>query len=229
MPTDAVTPPTGEHAVAGLQFPYGMRNTTTTYASSVNTDVAAYEDLLGPHLLAVRNLIATTNNESYHDSANELPLATSHWYTEWDFSGVPDPVMFLWFLDTADYWFGCSDDSSIGSYDPTHECFMVVVDEHADDANEAGASDGDVPQNPGLSSPPTSSAGGTDITTQLVQARKLEAKLTEEYRHVRLLRATIAGEASARSERTRKLGRQARERINTDFNVNDQHTPLRPS
>jgi hypothetical protein len=40
----------------GPQFPYGMRNTTATYASSVSTDMAAYEDLPGHHLLAVRNL-----------------------------------------------------------------------------------------------------------------------------------------------------------------------------
>jgi hypothetical protein len=55
-----------------------MHNTTTTYASSVSTDVAAYEDLPGHHLLAVRNLVATTNDESYHSSASELPPATSH-------------------------------------------------------------------------------------------------------------------------------------------------------
>jgi hypothetical protein len=33
------------------------------------------------------------------------------------------------FLDAADYWFGCSDDSSAGRYDPTHECFMVFVND----------------------------------------------------------------------------------------------------
>jgi hypothetical protein len=82
---------------------------------SANTDVAAYEDLSGHHLLAVRNLIATTNDESYHGSTSELPLATSHGYAEWDFSSVPDPVMFQRFLDATDYWFGCSDDSSTGS------------------------------------------------------------------------------------------------------------------
>jgi hypothetical protein len=51
---------------------------------------------------------------------------------------------------------------------------------------------------------------------QLTQERELEAKLTEEYRAMRLLRASIAGEASARGERARELGRQARERINVD-------------
>jgi hypothetical protein len=71
-----------------------MRNTATAYASSASTDVAAYEDLPGHHLLAVRNLIATTNNKSYHSSASEIPPGTSHGYAEWDFSSVSDPVMF---------------------------------------------------------------------------------------------------------------------------------------
>jgi hypothetical protein len=42
---------------------------------------------------------------------------------------------------------------------------------------------------------------------------------------VRLLRASIAGEAFARGERARELGRKARECINVDFNVDD--TPPR--
>jgi hypothetical protein len=44
-----------------------------------------------------------------------------------------------------------------------------------------------------------------------------------------LLRASIAGEASARGERARELGRQARDRINANFNVDDPGTPLRAS
>jgi hypothetical protein len=43
------------------------------------------------------------------------------------------------------------------------------------------------------------------------------------------LRATIVGEASARGERARELGRQACGRINTDFNVDNPHTPPRAS
>jgi hypothetical protein len=35
--------------------------------------MAAYEDLPDYHLLAVRNLIATTNDESYHGSASDPP------------------------------------------------------------------------------------------------------------------------------------------------------------
>jgi hypothetical protein len=66
---------------------------------------------------------------------------------------VPDPVIFQRFLDAADYCFGYSDDSSTGSYDPTRECFMVVVDDQADGANGAGAGDGDAPQNSGPTAP----------------------------------------------------------------------------
>jgi hypothetical protein len=154
---------------------------------------------------------------------------------EWDFFGVPDPVMFQQFLDTADYWFGCSDDSSAGSYDPARECFMVTVGDLVDNTGVVGAGDGEdahnpgtsAPRNPGPSAPPTLPTGGTDINAQLAQARELEAKLAEEYRAVRLLRACIAGEASARGERVRELGKQARERINADFNVDDPNTPPR--
>jgi hypothetical protein len=60
---------------------------------------------------------------------------------------------------------------------------------------------------------------------QLAQARELEAKLAEEYHVVRLLRAPIAGEASACGEHARELGKQACECINTDFNVDNPITP----
>jgi hypothetical protein len=46
-----------------------------------------------------------------------------------------------------------------------------------------------------------------DINAQLAQARELEAKLVEEYSTVRLLRASIAGEASACGKRMRELGK----------------------
>jgi hypothetical protein len=92
---------------------------------------------------------------------------------------------------------------------------MVVVDDLADGAITAGASDGDAPQNSGPSAPPP--------------RLELEAKLAEEYRQVRLLCATIAGEASTRGERVCELGRQTRKRIDADFNVDDPNTPPRTS
>jgi hypothetical protein len=145
--------------------------------------------------------------------------------------------MFRRFLDATDYWFGYSDDSSAGSYDPARECFVVVADGQASSAN-AGASDQEALrrsetgplQGAGLSAPPISPVRGGDINAQLAQARELEAKLAKEYRMVRLLRASIAGEASARRERARELGKQARDHINTDFDVdNNPSTPPRAS
>jgi hypothetical protein len=44
-----------------------------------------------------------------------------------------------------------------------------------------------------------------------------------------LLRASIAGEASARGEHARELGKQARERINVDFDVDNPNTLPRAS
>jgi hypothetical protein len=62
---------------------------------------------------------------------------------------------------------------------------------------------------------------------QLDQACELEAKLAEEYHAVRLIRASIAGEASTHCECVRDLGKQACEGTNVDFNVDDPNTPLR--
>jgi hypothetical protein len=139
--------------------------------------------------------------------------------------------MFRRFLDATDYWFGYSDDSIAGSYDPARECFVVHANDPASAANTAEAGDLEIP--PGLGTgpiaPPPSPPRGADINAQLAQACKLEAKLAEEYRTMRLLRASIAGEASARGERARELGRQARERINADFNIDDPSTPPRAS
>jgi hypothetical protein len=56
---------------------------------------------------------------------------------EWDFSGMPDPLMFRRFLDAADYWFGYSDDSSTGSYDPVRECCVVIANDPANAADAA--------------------------------------------------------------------------------------------
>jgi hypothetical protein len=231
------TAPAGEHVVSEPKFPHGMRNAAMAYASSAGPNVAAREGRPGRHVPAARNLAATTDDESYHGSNSELPPVTSHGYAEWVFSGVPDLVMFQRFLDAADYWFGYSDNSSAGSYEPARECFVVIVNNQANAANAAEAGDGEIPLNPGTgphqgtgpSAPSTSPPRGADINAQLAQARELEAKLAEEYRAVRLLGTSIAGEASARGERARELGKQARERINTDFDVDNPSTPPQAS
>jgi hypothetical protein len=125
-------------------FPHEICHAATTYTSSVGTDIAAYDDLPGYHLLAARKLIAT-DDESYHGSDSELPPATSHGYVEWDFSGVLDPVMFQRFIDVSDYWFGYSDTSSTEDYDPARERFMVGIGNVVDGMNAMGASNGEDP------------------------------------------------------------------------------------
>jgi hypothetical protein len=203
--------------------------------TSVNTTMRRVPP--GRHILVARDPSASASDESSLGSVDALPPATSHGYAEWDFSGVPDPVMFRRFLDATDYWFGCSNDSSAGSYDPARECCIVIANDPANAADMAGAGDGEVPPALGTgsrlaagpSAPPPSPPRGADINAQLAQAHELKAKLAEEYRTVRLLRASIAGEASARGERASELGRQARDRINTDFNVDNPDTAPRAS
>jgi hypothetical protein len=74
------TASTGKCAVSGPWFLLGLRGTMMAHASSASTDVAAREGRPGRHVLAARNLAATTDDESYHGSTSELPPATSHGY-----------------------------------------------------------------------------------------------------------------------------------------------------
>jgi hypothetical protein len=156
--TDETTAaPTGERSVSGLRFPIGLRGATTPYVASTNTDAAAHRARPGCHAPAVGNPSTSADDELSYGSTSELQPATSHGYAEWDFSGVPDPVMFRRFLDAADYWFGYSDDSSIVSYDPAWDCFVVIANDQANTVNAAEAGDGEVP--PGLGVGPRLGAG----------------------------------------------------------------------
>jgi hypothetical protein len=144
--------------------------------------------------------------------------------------------MFQQFLDAADYWFSYSDNSSAGSYDPARECFVVIANDQANARTRRKLAMERFPQPENWTAPGCGAkraspltARGADINAQLDQARELEAKLAEEYRVVRLLRASIAEEASTRFERARELGKQARVRINTDFNVDNPSTLPRAS
>jgi hypothetical protein len=122
----------------------------TAYVASATANTATRRVLPGRHVPAARDPSASAGDESSQGSAGELPPATSHGYAEWDFSGVPDPVMFRRFLDATDYWFGYSDDSSAGSYDPARECCVMITNDQANAANVAEAGDGEVPPVRGL-------------------------------------------------------------------------------
>jgi hypothetical protein len=220
----------GQRTVSGPRIPIGLRGATSAYNTNVNTMMRRVPP--GRNVFVARDPGASAGDGSSLGSLDALPPANRHGYAEWDFSGVPDPVMFRRFLDTTDYWFGCSDDSSTGSYNPARECYAVIANDPANAAGAVGAGDGEVTLAPGIAtrlaalpSAPT----GADADAQLAQARELEAKLAEEYRTVRLLRASMAGEASARGERERELGRQVRDRINTDANIDNANAPPRAS
>jgi hypothetical protein len=194
-----------------------LRGATTAYNANVNTTMRRVPP--GRHVFVARDPSASAGDKSSLGSLDAPPPANLHGYAEWDFSGVSDPVMFRRFLDATNYWFGCPDDSSTGSYDPARECYIVVTNDPANATGAVGAGDGEITPAPGIAlrlAAGPSTPAGADADAQLAQARELEAKLAEEYRTVRLLRASMAGEASARGERARELGRQARDRINTD-------------
>jgi hypothetical protein len=108
----------GERSVSGPRFPIGLRGATAAFVANANANTTMCRVPPGRHILVARDPSASTGDESSQDSTDELPPATSHGYAEWDFSGVPDPVMFRRFLDATDYWFGYSDDSSAGATTP---------------------------------------------------------------------------------------------------------------
>ena len=109
-----------------------MRN-TATYASSSSTNFAEYEDLPGHHLLSIRNLIASSPDDSYPEMASSIVDDISFFMDNFtaeeaeDYSEVRDPDAFRSFQLAAAYCLTCSEDSSEGDYDPTRECFMAEL------------------------------------------------------------------------------------------------------
>jgi hypothetical protein len=154
-------------------------------AYNANTNVTMGRVPPGRHVYVARDPSASAGDESSLGSLDALPPANLHGYAEWDFSGVLDPVMFRRFLDATDYWFGCSDDSSTGSYDPARECCVVIANDLENATGAADAGDGEVTPAAGIASclaagpsaPAPSPPAGADIDAQLVQARELETKL----------------------------------------------------
>ena len=139
-PPSAAPVPPKEGSTTPSPFPFGMRSAAATYASSVSTNMSAYEDLPGHHLILIRNIVASTPDDSYPESTDDAYFFMENVVApEWDYSGVRDLGAFLSFHAAADYCLTCSDDTSEGDYDPTWECSMVeLVDGHVDDTPSNG-------------------------------------------------------------------------------------------
>jgi hypothetical protein len=128
-----------------------MCNAATAYASSAGTDIAAYDDLPGYHLLVAKNLIAI-DDESYHGSDSKLPPPPPRdlaWVRGMGFlqcarSGdVPTVPRCRGLLVQASYT------SSTEGYDPARECFTISIGNVVDGANAVGAGDGEDPRTRG--------------------------------------------------------------------------------
>ena len=70
-PWTAAPVPPREGATAPSTFFFGMRN-AATYASSSSTNFIEYEDLPGHHLLSIRNLIASSPDDTYPETAGSI-------------------------------------------------------------------------------------------------------------------------------------------------------------
>jgi hypothetical protein len=89
--------------VSGPCFPIGLRGATAAYTANASANTTMRRVPPGCHVYVVRDPSASAGDESSLGSLDALPPANLHGYAEWDFSGVPDPVMFRRFLDATDY------------------------------------------------------------------------------------------------------------------------------
>jgi hypothetical protein len=76
IPPTIAAPPVGSRAASPTTrtvplrtFPYGLHTASQQYASSVSTNLSAYEELSGHHLRSALDLVASTTASEYRDSA----------------------------------------------------------------------------------------------------------------------------------------------------------------
>ena len=129
-----------------------MRN-AATHASSTSANFTEYEDLQGYHLLSIRNLIASSPDESYPETASSIADDINFFINNFtaeeaeDYSGVRDPDALRSFQLATGYYLTCSEGSSEGDFDPSRECFMVdLADEQNDNAPSNDGEDRNPPR-----------------------------------------------------------------------------------
>ena len=177
-----------------------MRN-TATYASSISSNFTEYEDLPGHHLLSIRNLIASSPDKSYLETASSITDDISFFMDNFmaeeveDYSGVRDPGIFRSFQLATAYCLTCSEDSSEGDHDPARECFMVPLadgqDDNAPGDDENGGADAQANQPVVSPAAPSSSSSSAARQAQLAQLKELQAKLDEQRWQTQELRTAL--------------------------------------
>jgi hypothetical protein len=136
--------------------------------------------------------------------------------------GASGPDAFRRFQSTATYCITCSDNSSEGDYDPTYECFVVIIGEGEGEVGGAGnaAVCDNVAVTPlvGVTPPPYDAT----CAAQIAQLSELEAKLNAEREQLRQLKATLQRDKAGPSTQGASVaGRVARERINANADVDE--------
>ena len=96
-------------------YPFGLSNAADAYAS-------AHTEPLGCHQRSALDLIATTPTHAHANSSKEDEA-----WARADFSGLRDPEAMRRLMVVSDYCFGYSDFDDEGTYDPTRECFHIVL------------------------------------------------------------------------------------------------------
>jgi hypothetical protein len=69
-PASSTTPALG--ATPSSAFPFGLDSVARAYASSISTNMSAYEELPGHHLRSTLDLVASTLASEYLDSPETL-------------------------------------------------------------------------------------------------------------------------------------------------------------
>ena len=151
--------------MAPSPYPFGLNNAASTYAS-------AHTEPSGRHQRFALDLFATTSTHTHADSSEEDEA-----WAGADLSGLCDPEAMSCFMATSDYCFGYSDSDDKGTYDATHECFVVELG-----MPRAGDEDGGA----GNRSPPREGAG--DATPPRV---KSPTALNENPAHEELRRLDL--------------------------------------
>lgn len=128
-----MTPPGASTTPPHNLLPYGLYNAADLYASSVTTNMSAYEDLQGHHLRSTLDLVASATASEYPDSTEtpgpELRTFTAHRQRLENERCSWDPCY---------YYFGYPDsDSADDSYDLTRECFHIDGAVASDSESEA--------------------------------------------------------------------------------------------